>query len=345
MNLVVFKLNHLGDSVVFLPALQALKARFPDWRLTIVTTPAEKALYENLTTADELLTTTTEHFNRCWRRPWELAAWFGRVRSRRPDACLVSFDQGNIAHLLARHSGAKIRVGGKLPQIRLRHTLTHDVPMPATGWVAKWNWDIARTLAQVAGGMELPAMPPRPDLSHLLAAKLVPGARARILIHAGASREFTRWPMESFVAVAKRLARDHEVIWIDRPETAGAKLPPTVRRIAPDSLRTFASLLAGADLFLGNNSGPMHLANALGRRGVVVAGAQARGWDPYWDRDRWTVLRHPALPCQPCERPDKVTSVCVNTAKPLACLRYWSEEAVEAACRETLARPAPNPEG
>jgi ADP-heptose:LPS heptosyltransferase len=267
------------------------------------------------------------------------------VRARQPDVCLVSFDQGNVAHLLARHSGAKVRVGGKLPQIRLRNTLTHEVPMPKSGWVAEWNWEIARTVARVAGGVELPAVPPPPNLSHLFSVAPKPGARPRIVVHAGASSDFTRWPQERFVAVAKQLARDHEVIWIDRPETADAKLPPTVRRFAPGSLRVFASLLASADLFLGNNSGPMHLANALGRRGVVVTGSTARGWDPYWHRDRWTVLRHPALSCQPCERPDKVPAVCANTAKPFACLQYWTAEAVEAACRETLARPPPNRHG
>jgi len=345
MNLFVFKLNHLGDNIVFLPGLQALRARFPDWFFTIVTTPAEKVLYEKLTPAEEMLTCTVPRFNRCWKRPWELAAWYSRVRARQPDVCLVSFDQGNVAHFLARRSGAKVRVGGKLPQIRLRDTLTHEVPMPKSGWVAEWNWEIARTIARVAGKVELPAKPPRPDLSHLFTAVPAPAARSRIVVHAGASGEFTRWPMDRFAAVAGRLARDHEVVWVDRPETAGAKVPKGVHRVAPQSLRAFALLLASADLFLGNNSGPMHLANALGRRGVVVTGSTARGWDPYWHRDRWTVLRHPSLPCQPCERPDKVPTVCANTAAPFACLQYWTADAVEAACRETLARPARNRHG
>jgi hypothetical protein len=88
----------------------------------------------------------------------------------------------------------------------------------------------------------------------------------------------------------------------------------------------------------------MHLANALGLCGVVVTGSTARGWDPYWFRERWTVLRHPSLPCQPCERPNKVTSICANLAAPFACLRHWSAESVEAACRETLARAAEIPQ-
>ncbi len=110
--------------------------------------------------------------------------------------------------------------------------------------------------------------------------------------------------------------------------------------VAPDSLRSFVTLLAGGDFYLGNNSGPMHLANALGLRGVVVTGSTARGWDPYWFHERWKVLRHPALPCQPCEQVTQVPRSCANLAQPLACLKYWSAAAVEAACRDVLAGAA-----
>jgi hypothetical protein len=78
----------------------------------------------------------------------------------------------------------------------------------------------------------------------------------------------------------------------------------------------------------------------MGLSGLVVTGPSAYGWDPYWFRERWTVLRHPSLPCQPCERPNKVTLVCDNRADPMACFKYWATGPVEAACREGLARTA-----
>ena len=62
MKIVVFKANHLGDNVVFLSGIQALRARFPDWQLTIVTTPNERVLYENLTTPGEILATGKTDF-------------------------------------------------------------------------------------------------------------------------------------------------------------------------------------------------------------------------------------------------------------------------------------------
>lgn len=337
MNLVLFKLNNLGDNIVFVPAVAALRQALPKARITLITTPAESALYTGVLAREDIFTSGKLAFDKCWRRPWQLAAWWLRIRARRPDACLIAFDQANIPHLLAKYSGARIRVGGNLEHIRIKHTLTHHVSLPASGRPVEYNWETARVLADAVGAPPLPTTPPPPDLSHLLSP--VPRATGRrIVIHAGSSKSLTRWPAEKFAALAARMSPDHEVFWIERPETQATTLAPAVQRFAPQSLAQFASLLATADLFVGNNSGPMHLANALGRPGVVVTGSTAAGWDPYWFRERWKVLRHPSLACQPCERPQKETRICANTATPLACLSYWSVEAVEAACRETLSR-------
>ena len=43
MNLALFKVNNLGDNIVFLPVVQALRKRFPDWRLMVFTSPAAAA--------------------------------------------------------------------------------------------------------------------------------------------------------------------------------------------------------------------------------------------------------------------------------------------------------------
>jgi ADP-heptose:LPS heptosyltransferase len=109
------------------------------------------------------------------------------------------------------------------------------------------------------------------------------------------------------------------------------------------SIGELSEWLAGADLFLGNNSGPMHLANAIGCHGVVVTGPSAAGWDPYWNRERWTVLRHPGLLCAPCEVPDRELAGCVNSESPMACLRYFTPGMVEAACRARLEAPEASP--
>lgn len=337
MNVVIFKFNHLGDNVVFVPVVQAIRRLRPDWNLTLLTTPGEAALYEGTLAPQRILTYPKQGFDKAYRRPWVLARWLLQVRSARPDACLISFDQATVAHLIAKHSGARIRVGGNLQHIRVAGSLTSEVPLPADGCPASWHWEMARSLAGALGkNDDWPEVAPCPDLSHL--AGTGGGskpARARIVVHAGASRYLNQWPRERFAAVATSLARDHEVVWITHGGTTGDAPAGTIP--APvGSLREFASWIAPARLFLGNNSGPMHLANAFGCPGVVVTGPSAPGWNPYWHRERWTVLRHPKLACSPCEKPNKALEGCANVESPMACLAYWTPERVEAACRSRL---------
>ncbi|MBI5769151.1 MAG: glycosyltransferase family 9 protein [Verrucomicrobia bacterium] len=339
MNLVIFKFVNLGDNVVFLPVVQTLRARFPDWRITLLTTPREAPLYAVALPAADVLTAPQARFNSAWRRPWELVRWWRWLRASRPDACLISFDQGNVAHLLARHSGARVRVGATLPHVRVAGSITHDISLPDDRRVASWHWAMARALVPAGSAGGWPEAPPAPDLSHL-AGPAEKSPRRRVVIHAGSNQALTRWPLEHFATVAARLAFDCDVTWIDRPETSAAMLPAAVRRVSPADLRGLVTLLAGAELFLGNNSGPMHVANALGCRGVVVSGPTAHGWDPFWFRERWQVLRHPALPCVPCEwRTDfRPVRDCHLAHDRLACLRHWTADAVETACREQLTR-------
>jgi heptosyltransferase-2 len=338
MRIVVFKLNHLGDNVVFVPAIQALRERLPDAQITIVTTHRERELYEGPLGPQEILLSQKQAFDKSYRRPWMLALWLLRIRARCPQACLVSFDQGTVAHLVAKHSGAKVRVGGNLDRIRVSDSLTEIIPIPADGRPVSWNWSMAKALSRTLGdAAPWPEAPPPPNLSHLLPRGPKPkGSRKRVVVHSGASRAINRWPGKDFSAVASSLADDFEVVWITHGGTTGTAPAGTISTPV-DSLSEFSEWVAGSDLFLGNNSGPMHFANALGCSGVVVTGPSALGWNPFWYPERWTILRHPDLYCAPCEKPSVALEGCTNLETPMACLNYWSKEKVEDACRKRLA--------
>jgi len=277
---------------------------------------------------------------------WELAAWFVHIRARRPDACLISFEQANVPHLLAPQAAPASGSAANLSHIRVARSLTQETLMPALATALQtgtgpWAATLSPPSTARLPRREWPATPPpATDLDHLVDRAAAPADRP-IVVHAGSSRPLTRWDPAHFAVVAAELARTHPVVWIDRPETADTPLDPAIRRVAVNSLRDFATLLAGARLFSCNNSGPLHLANALGVRGVVVTGLSALGWDPHWHRDRWTVLRRSDLLCAPCEAPNKVTLACAHHAEPLACLRRWTPATVLAACQARLAGPHP----
>ena len=337
MKVVVFKLNHLGDNVVFVPALQALRRRCPELKITLLTTPEAAALYGGPLGPHEVVVVPKRSFDRSHLRPWLLTLWMWRIRRMHPEACLVSFDQGTVAHAVAKFTGARIRIGAKLGHIRIRRSLTAEIPLPRDSSPVTWNWKMAEALAQSLCRDEAwPVLVPPPNLRHLRAAEPKPaGGRRRIVVHSGARGRLNQWPLASFASVARTLSTDFDVDWIEHGATTGPA-PAGTHSVPVDSLNDFAARLSGADLFLGNNSGPMHLANALGCPGVAVTGPSAMGWNPYWHRERWTVLRHPNLYCAPCEVLNRELRGCANLENPMACLKYWMAEMVADACRSRL---------
>jgi ADP-heptose:LPS heptosyltransferase len=338
MRVALFKVNKLGDNIAFVSAVQALRKSFPEWKLTLLTTPVAAELYQGPVGPQEVIACSKSEFNHSFRRPHVLASWVLRIRRLRPDACLVSFDQGAAAHFVARLSGAPVRIGGQIDRVLSGMSLSDKIPAPDDASPFTWNWRMARALAASAGDRSWPEYPPRPDLSHLLAkGAKVRGERKRVIVHPGASGPLNQWSQKRFAAVAASLSREFEVVWLRHGPEAHAAPSGTLDGPV-NTLADFAEWVASGDLFLGNNSGPMHLANALGCPGVAVTGPTALGWDPYWCRDDWTVLRHPDLYCAPCEKLSSELARCANLESPMACLNYWSEEMVENACRSRLDR-------
>lgn len=315
MTLLVFKVNQLGDNVVYLPVVQSLAAAHPDWRIVVLTSPTAARLYEVCCPQVELRVLETAKFNGAWRRPWRLASMAVELRSLRPDACLLGDDQGNVAHLLARLSGAELCLGPQTPHVRLNGLLHVREAVQGDEAVAAHNWRIARSR------FALPERMPAPDLSAFGS-----DASGEIVIHAGASREYQRWPLRHFIELANRLAKTHAVRWIVQGEDAG--LSEAVQRVKTDTLDELVRVIAGAKLFISNNSGPMHIAAALGTPGTILIGPSSPRWDPVWHRERFELLRDPKLACQPCDLPSRPVNFCQNKQRPMACMDRWSVDEV-----------------
>ena len=114
--------------------------------------------------------------------------------------------------------------------------------------------------------------------------------------------------------------------WISLGEDAA--LSEAVQRVKTNTLDDLVRVIAGAKLFVGNNSGPMHVAAALGTPGVILIGPSSPRWDPVWHRERFELLREPRMSCQPCDSATKPANRCLNTQMPMACLNRWSVDAV-----------------
>ena len=149
------------------------------------------------------------------------------------------------------------------------------------------------------------------------------------MIHAGASKDFQRWPSENFVSLANRLGKDHRVSWIRQTSNDASGLDSTVQIIDTPAVADLVAVLASARLFIGNNSGPFQIASALGTSSVIINGPSSRCWDPFWFPERIMMLRDESVPCLPCEA---YYAECRNPRR-MQCMNKWTVGAVETEAR------------
>ena len=287
--LVVRQHNQMGDMVCALPALHALRRRYPRAHLTFVAAPLTEELLAGHPDIDTLLVFRKQDM---WQ-PRRAAAFLRALGRPRPDLAVVmtTVSFSTTSALLAWASRARLRAGGSsLPfGSYLSRALYHLELPPAPEGVP----EVEHNLSPLAAlGIELGITPPR--LEPALAA--VSRARERIaawfpseaaspappgplvVAHAGAGKLPNVWPAERFATVLAALQRERgaRVVLTEGPsDTAivsdlAAKLPSARRWRAP--LGDTLGLLAGADVVLCNDTGMSHVAAAIGVPTVVLFG-------------------------------------------------------------------------
>jgi ADP-heptose:LPS heptosyltransferase len=160
--------------------------------------------------------------------------------------------------------------------------------------------------------------------------------RPYVVIHPAALMETKRWDARKFGDVARGLAEQGFTIVI----TAGPGEESVTSQVAHDLERTvlllsltipeLAELIRGARLYIGNDSGPMHLAAAVGTPTIAVWGSSdSRRWHPWGVEHR--VVQNP-FECNPCPG-----YRCLVAASPL-CIESVAVEQVNAAVGELLSQ-------
>lgn len=296
-RILVLGYRHLGDSLFLTPMLRALKRRFPAAGIDVVAGGAGAAALEG-----------NPNVARVWplrgrgTRP-KLALTPALRRERYDVGVMAQHSLPNAIHL--RLVGCRNTVG--LEGYGCRPLLTHVVPVPRP--CAAWH-EVDRYLALAAAldapgddaGLEfhIPAADrteAAATLDRLRMAGRVSGAGAGrtplVAFFPGSSAEWTfkRWPADRFAALGRRLVAEGraQVLVVggrdDLPvmqEVSAAIGAPHAIDDTPGSLGRFAAIVSECDLLVTNDSGPMHLATAVGTRVVDLAGpSDPRRTGPY----------------------------------------------------------------
>jgi ADP-heptose:LPS heptosyltransferase len=130
----------------------------------------------------------------------------------------------------------------------------------------------------------------------------------RVVIHAGSGYPSKRWPFENFKALIQKIDREAlaqiVLIGTEAEKDAAPDLKVSSERLidlrGKTALQDLPVLLDVCDVFIGNDSGPAHIAAAQGLEIILLVSGtnDIRLWHPW--TDRLTLLQH-EVPCSPCE--------------------------------------------
>jgi len=309
-KILLVQLDHLGDAVLSTVLLRGLRTRFPSADIEVLCGPWNGEFFCACPEVTSVHAMRSNRFTRGRRRSWLVSTlWWGwRLRRRRFD--LAIDPRGEFpAALILWLSGARRRLGwacgggGFLLTDTIRYVPgRHEVESRRA------------LLRAIDDGYMAPRFDPgataRSQMAHRLMA-LHDLHSPLISVHVGAGTEAKRWPAASWRQLIGRLIVEHDARIVLVGQEADRQVADEILegRAWPQvwdwtgrlSVVELAALMEASGLFLGADSGPAHLAAAVGTPAVVIFSGTNRPeqWHPWGEHV--TVVRH-SVPCSPCHR-------------------------------------------
>ncbi|MEW6158358.1 MAG: glycosyltransferase family 9 protein [Verrucomicrobiota bacterium] len=318
-TILVVRRRYVGDLILTKPVFANLRRHWPGAWITAVVDEGFRELAAWHSDVNEVLEIPRQKKSEWFWVYWMRWMRFLRTLRLRPFDLAFDLTQNTRSALVTLLSGAPRRVSYWIEQERgWHHRCYHDCVF--------WSWqdhadfhmvDLLLKPLEKEGipivtrdiSVEVPAAMServRQKLSDLCA----DNQSTTVLIHPGARTRPKLWPVENFAAVADRIQSElgaqvlftsgrseMQVVWAI---VSRMKMKPAVYP-APESFSELAVLLKEADVFLGHDSGPMHIAAAVGTPVVALFGAQdPHLWGPWGENH---IALRASLPCQPCLAP------------------------------------------
>ena len=328
MKILILKPSSLGDVIHALPVLRLLRLHFRDAEIFWWIDSALAPLIEG----DPDLTGIIRFERKRWAKPqhWpEMLRSIGRMRAQKFDLVidLQSLLRSAVFAWLAR---GKFLAG--LDDPRDGANGFYDLAVPRKDFhthAVDWYLSVLTAL-KIPVHKNFIWLPERKEIANDVKRKWLSEPSTLILLQPGARWENKRWPVEHFSALVRALENNFPAARFavlggkdDAPlgETISAAAPEKVLNLCgKTSLPEMIEVVRRGDLLITNDTGPMHVAAALGKPLLALFGPTApERTGPYGQLPN--VLRHP-LPCAPC-----MTSDC-HFAQPMECLRALTPDTV-----------------
>jgi ADP-heptose:LPS heptosyltransferase len=347
-RILVIKRRYLGDIVLLGLFFRSLRRHWPD---AIIDVLVEEQYAEILTLNPDVNGT-----QKLPKSPKALGRWFSLLRTLRAQRYthVLDLDNTEKTACLTRVTGAPLRAALHLRDQRVRFPFfyTHQEAVESgfrrLNHITAYYNRLLGTIGVTEDKSPLQLQPRPDDLTwarSLPALTALPNDRPKLLLHPGSRSAFRVWPAENFATVCDQLQRDGiaSVTLIAGPAeqvvvTAIRERMQTPVTVINEqvSIARLAALFKSFDLLLCHDSGPMHLATAVGLPVVALFSSQnINEWRPL---GAGNIALQPPLPCVNCVAP----GVCKpDNSYQNYCVRNITTERVLTAIRERLVRASP----
>jgi lipopolysaccharide heptosyltransferase I len=292
-RIALVKLSSLGDVVHALPVAATLRAARPAARLTWIVERREAAVLRDHPALDEVIVADTRGWRRA-RRPGTVRAALADAAALRRRLAAARFDvaldlQGLIkSGAIAAATRAPLRIGfaagwGR-ERLSMLFTNRRVVPPPRARHVIEQYLALLAPLGIAERRLEfrLPVTPlAEARAEEWLAAEGLKPHRRLVVLNPGAGRADKRWPVEHFARLARLLTQDADahvlVTWGPGEEGTARAIGAAgaVTLAPPTDLEALLALLRRASVVVAADTGPLHMAAALGTPCVGLYGPTA----------------------------------------------------------------------
>jgi predicted lipopolysaccharide heptosyltransferase III len=323
-RILLVRLRQIGDVVFTTPGVRALRARFPDAHLSYVVEGTALPIVEHNPHINEII---VAHRLRGAAGLRADLALIKRLRAGRFDLA-IDFHGGPRASVLTWLSGAPRRIGYDVVgrawmytervrrprELRRRHSVQNQFDLLAPLGIAPPDPATDPVEMTVDGDVVR-------HMRERLAGAGVPSTARLIVVHVSSNSPFRRWPSESFAAAIAQLAApadDRRIVVTAGPSEAGAvdrivaaararlngAAAERVLRCGEFSLAELRALVDGAALYIGGDSGPLHIAATSNVPIVALYGPTLPDRSHPWRRHTVPSAAVDAgeLPCRPCDQ-------------------------------------------
>jgi predicted lipopolysaccharide heptosyltransferase III len=339
-NILIIKLRYIGDVLLATPTVRAIKAARPEVRVTMMVNRGTEDVLSANPDVDEIMVLDKGSLTAQSRL-------IAGLRGRQFDT-VIDLTDGDRSAFLTWISGAPVRIGFN-DEHRWRGRYYTQVVQPVPGVRHRVDRDLeALKFMSIQAGSNNPHLwltPEEKNSADLLLDQLgVQRSQSIVILQPGARYWFKAWPAERFAELADRLTSQYGYQVLIGGSDQDIDLAQQIRQMTKSSpvimagrttIKQFASIAKTSALFVGSDSGAMHIASAVGTPVVALFGpSNPREWAP---RGGPVEVLYKEIDCRSCFHP-----TCTRGEEN--CMRLIAVHEVFAAAQRLLLAVKPDPE-